>query len=56
MQDPLVSALTDAVELALSRGIEVKPQGDGWFIRLADAQSGESNTNKAETSLGWKNW
>jgi len=33
--DPLVSAIAVAIEETLDRGIEVKPLGDGWFIRVA---------------------
>ena len=38
-QDPLVTALAQAVSLVLDRGIEVQPQGSGWFIRLSDQDS-----------------
>ena len=48
-QDPLVVALSQAVSLVLERGIEVQPQGDGWFIRLAD-DNAQSNTARAGRS------
>jgi hypothetical protein len=39
IEDPLVCAIADVVEMVFQRGIEVKPQGDGWFIRLANGSS-----------------
>lgn len=41
--DPLVSAIATALDITLQRGIEVKPMGDGWYIRVAPEQNVAAN-------------
>lgn len=42
VNDPLVVALATALEGLLTRGLEVRPCGDGWFIRIADDSNAQS--------------
>lgn len=39
--DPLVAALTAALEQTLLRGVTVTPVGEGWHVCLAPAQKAE---------------
>jgi len=38
MGDPLFVAIQEAVELVIQRGIEVRPLGDGFYVRLASQE------------------
>jgi hypothetical protein len=42
MNDPLFIAVQEAVELVIQRGIEVRPLGDGFYIRLASKEVAEN--------------
>ena len=41
MGDPLFVAIQEAVELVIQRGIEVRPLGDGFYVRLASKEVAE---------------
>jgi hypothetical protein len=45
VNDPLVVALATALEGLLTRGLEVKPCGDGWTIRLVDGARADDQSD-----------
>lgn len=41
-QDPLVAAITTVFEQVVQRGIEVRPMGDGFYVRIASQEVADS--------------
>lgn len=51
VNDPIVQAIAQIAETAIARGIEVRPHGDGWLIRLASNNTvQEENATEAAPS------
>lgn len=55
VNDPLVVALATALEGLLTRGLEIKPCGDGWLIRVADERNAQS-VGQAEDGQVRRSW
>lgn len=54
MGDPLFAAVQEAVEMVIQRGIEVRPLGDGFYIRLASKEVAEDMRESApRTERAW---